>query len=229
MDDKSKYDALKKRLSYHFDPFDHNPAHDTMRYVGRFEGDWSAELKQTQERSKEVTWRTRNPNDKSKYTKEGRSVDIEAEERDIERVGGDPTHPIGNMDYELLPVFQKMADSLHLTAGEREIQARVHVQWPTQVWTKHIDAVQRWAPNNIDSVYRFFVMLEDWQPGHFMQFGNHFLARYKAGEIYTFDWYNVPHCTANAGQGPRSNLLVTGVATEQTYKLLSRPNNIIKL
>ena len=50
---------------------------------------------------------------------------------------------------------------------------------------------------------------------------------YRAGEIYSFDWYNVPHCTANAGLGPRCTLLVTGVATDKTLKLFSTYNNQI--
>jgi hypothetical protein len=226
---KSNLDNLKKRSNYHFDPFKTDPAYDTMKYVGRFEGDWSKELEETIKRSKTVTLRTRNPDDKSVYTNQGTSVDIVAEEYDVDRAGGDPDHPIVNLDYELLPIFQKMADTFKLVPGEREIQSRVHVQHQGQVWPLHIDKVQRWKPDDIDSIFRFFVMLEDWQPGHFMQFGNHFLSGYRAGEIYTFDWYNVPHCTANAGLGPRSNLLITGVASEETLKLLAKPNNVIKI
>lgn len=224
----SNLDNLKERSEYHFDPFDNNPAHDTIRYVGRFDGDWSKELQETIERSREVTWRTRNPDDKSEYTVGGSSRDIESEEYDIKKAGGDPNHPIGNMDYDLLPVFQTMTDALHLVDGERVVQSRVHTQTQGQVWSLHIDKVNRYAPKDPDSIFRFFIMLNDWEPGHFMQFGNYMHTGYKAGEIYTFDWYNVPHCTANAGLGPRSNLLVTGIATEETYKLMANPK-VIKI
>ena len=53
---------------------------------------------------------------------------------------------------------------------------------------------------------------------------------YRAGEIYSFDWYNVPLlCTANAGHSPRCTLLVTGVATEKTLKLFSTYDNKINI
>lgn len=216
----SNLDNLKERSEYHFDPFDNNPAHDTIRYVGRFNGDWSKELQETIESSTEVTWRTRNPNSNRS------EQEFESEEYDIKRAGGDPNHPIGNMNYDLLPVFQKMADALYLVDGERPIQSRVHTQTQGQVWSLHIDKLNKYAPKDPDSVFRFFIMLNDWEPGHFIQFGNYMHTGYKAGEIYTFDWYNVPHCTANAGLSPRSNLLVTGIATEKTYKLLANPKVI---
>ena len=65
------------------------------------------------------------------------------------------------------------------------------------------------------------VMLNDWEPGHFIQYGNFVHTQYCAGEIYSFDWFNSPHCTANAGRGPRSTLLVTGVATPEMHMLFS--------
>jgi hypothetical protein len=41
-----------------------------------------------------------------------------------------------------------------------------------------------------------------------------------AGEVTTFDWLNVPHCTANAGLSPRVTLQITGIRTEQTEDFL---------
>lgn len=219
---ESNWDKTKPRTNYHFNPFQNDPAYDTMRYVGRFDGDWSDELAQTIENSKEVTWRTRNPID-------GTSKDIELEEYDLERSGADPNMILTNLEYELLPVFQRMTDALALVPGKKsEIQSRVHVQHPGQVWNLHIDKLEKWAENPHD-VYRFMVMLEDWQPGHFMQYGNYVHTGYRAGEIYGFDWYNVPHCTANAGHTPRCTLLVTGKASQETLNLFSTYNLSIRV
>ena len=195
--------------------------YDGMKYVGRFVGDWKDELQQTIDNSKEITWRT---------IIDGTSKDIHAEEYDLERSGASADLVLTNLEYELLPVFQKMTDALHLLPGDKkQIQSRVHVQFPGQVWNIHIDKLEKWHKEDPHKVYRFMVMLNDYEPGHFIQYGNFVHTGYRAGEIYSFDWYNVPHCTANAGHGPRCTLLVTGVATEETYKLFSKYDNKIEV
>ena len=194
-----------------------------MRYAGRFTGDWSEELAQTIKSSEEITWRNRNP-------KDGTSKDIESEEYDLVRSGADADLVLTNLEYDLLPVFQRMTDALGLVSvDKKELQTRVHIQQPGQVWNLHIDKLEKFNKTDPHSVYRFMVMLNDWEPGHFIQYGNFVHTGYRAGEIYSFDWYNVPHCTANAGLGPRCTLLVTGVATGQTHRLFSTYNNKINV
>lgn len=212
---KSNWDKTKPRTNYHFDAFKNDPAYDSMRYIGRFVGDWQTELQQTIDNSKEITWRTRNPID-------GTSKDIDSEEYDLERSGASKDLALSNLEYNLLPVFQKMTDALHLNSGDKKsIQSRVHVQFPGQVWNLHIDKLEKWHENDPHKVYRFMVMLNDWEPGHFIQYGNFVHTGYRAGEIYSFDWYNTPHCTANAGHNPRCTMLITGVASQDTLNLFS--------
>jgi len=50
--------------------------------------------------------------------------------------------------------------------------------------------------------------------------------RWRAGDIHTFDWQNLPHATANASLTPRPMLVVTGVKTEKTRQLLTKDINI---
>ncbi len=220
---ESNWDRLKPRSSYHFNPFKNDPAYDAMRYAGRFEGDWSGELADAITTSNEITWRNRNPID-------GTSKDIESEEYDLVRSGADADMPLTNLEYKLAPVFQRMTDALAMTGGDKEsIQSRIHVQHPGQVWNLHIDKLEKWNKQDPHSVYRFMIMLNDWEPGHFISYGNFVHTGYRAGEIYSFDWYNVPHCTANAGHGPRCTLLVTGVASDATLKLFSTYNNVISV
>ena len=220
---ESNWDRLKPRTSYHFDPFKNDPAYDAMRYAGRFEGDWSRELSDAIATSNEITWRNRNPID-------GTSKDIESEEYDLVRSGADAEMPLTNLEYNIAPVFQRMTDALAMTGEDKKsIQSRIHVQHPGQVWNLHIDKLEKWNKQDPHSVYRFMIMLNDWEPGHFISYGNFVHTGYKAGEIYSFDWYNVPHCTANAGHGPRCTLLVTGVASDATLKLFSTYNNVISV
>ena len=194
-----------------------------MRYIGKFVGDWEQELQQTIDNSSAITWRTRNPID-------GTSKDIEAEELDLERTGAGKHLVVTNLEYELLPVFQRMTDALCLSSGDKkQVQSRAHIQFPGQVWNLHIDKLEKWQKDDPHSVYRFMIMLNDWEPGHFIQYGNFVHTHYRAGEIYSFDWYNTPHCTANAGRSPRCTLLVTGVATEATHKLFSTYDNKIDI
>ena len=220
---ESNWDKTAPRTNYHFDAFKNDPAYDSMRYIGKFVGDWQQELQQTIDNSKAITWRTRNPID-------GPSKDIEAEELDLERTGAGKDLVVTNLEYELLPVFQRMTDALHLSSGDKKkVQSRAHIQFPGQVWNIHIDKLEKWQMDNPHSVYRFMIMLNDWEPGHFIQYGNFVHTHYRAGEIYSFDWYNTPHCTANAGRGPRCTLLVTGVATEATHRLFSTYDNKISV
>ena len=223
---ESNWEKTAPRTNYHFDAFKNDPAYDGMRYIGKFVGDWSNELKQTIDNSKEITWRTRNPLDNP----EGFSEDYVAEELDLTKTGAPTDLVLTNLEYTLLPIFDRMVDALHLLPGEdRSIQKRIHVQHPGQVWNLHIDKLEKWHKNEPHKVYRFMVMLNDWEPGHFIQYGNFVHTGYRAGEIYSFDWYNVPHCTANAGLGPRCTLLVTGIATNQTHRLFSTYNNKISV
>ena len=96
---KSNWDKLKPRTSYHFDSFKNDPAYDSMRYVGRFEGNWQDELQQTIESSRQTTWRNRDP-------KGGVSPDITQEEYDLERSGAGADLVVSNLEYELLPVVE---------------------------------------------------------------------------------------------------------------------------
>jgi hypothetical protein len=59
-------------------------------------------------------------------------------------------------------------------------------------------------------------MLQDWEPGHFFMYGNAMFSHWRAGEIVTFDWPNMPHCTANASLAPRALLVVTGQMSAAT-------------
>lgn len=67
---------------------------------------------------------------------------------------------------------------------------------------------------------RIFIQLTDWRPGQFWEFGNYHWNQWRAGEIITFDWENMPHCTANAGYDPRVTFQLTGIRTEKTTEFL---------
>ena len=80
----------------------------------------------------------------------------------------------------------------------------------------HMDKLQKWNPKDPSRVMRIFVQLTDWQPGQFWEVGNYQYNHWKAGDIFTFDTCDVPHCTANAGHHPRVTFQITGIRTEKT-------------
>ena len=228
MMEKGNWALCKEESNYHFDPFAHTSQADRMRYVGRFEGDWSEELARAVENAKAITWRSRDPKDNPRGGK-----GIDRTEADIVNAGGKADTEITSLedDVHLYPSFQAMTDALHLVDGkDRPLQTRVHVQVPGQTWTAHVDRLQKWSVDEpISNIFRFMIFLHDYEFGHFVQYGNEILTKYRAGEIYTWDHVNVPHCTANAGVTPRSTMVITGVGTPETHALFSKPNLVIKI
>jgi hypothetical protein len=137
---------------------------------------------------------------------------IAQEEQDLINANCDPNIVLLRMLHEdrIPQKFLDMAKLLGVGMGK----IRVHVQYPGEVFTQHIDklAAHSQLPGQASNktIKRFVVFLTDWAPGHFYQFGNDSVQGWRAGDIHTFDWPNVPHCTANAGHTPRVTLQITG-------------------
>ena len=209
----SNWELTKQRSQYHFDTQRWNPKWDRVERLGHIQPNWTEELAQAIETSKSVTWRTRGkPND----AKVRSSEEHDREEYDLESYGMSKDYVVSNLNYELAPVFQQIADQFALDSS----MARIHVQHPGQVWNLHLDKLEKWMPQDPSQVVRYFVQLTDWQPGHFWSFGNYMWSCWAAGSVTTFDWMNVPHSTANAGHVPRATLQITGVITSETEKFL---------
>ncbi len=210
---KSNWEITRTRSQYHFDTQRWNPKWDRVERVGHIEPSWQQELQQAIATSKPVTWRTRGrDNDPLKRASE----EYDQEEYDLEQQGYSRDHVVTNLNYDLAPVFQRIADQF----GLDKCMARIHVQHPGQTWNLHLDKLEKWMPEDPGQVVRYFVQLTDWQPGHFWNFGNYQWWGWRAGDIATFDWWNVPHATANAGHVPRATLQITGILTEKTTEFL---------
>jgi hypothetical protein len=104
--------------------------------------------------------------------------------------------------------------------------ARIHVQHPGQVWNLHLDKLEKWCPENPGSVVRYMIALTEWQPGQFWGYGNYNYSGWRMGEVTSFDWQNIPHCTANAGHHPRVTLQLTGIRTQETTLFESKLRNL---
>ena len=211
---KSNWEATKARSQYHFDTEKWNPKWDRVERLGWIKPVWEIELAEAIESAYPVTWRTRGkPTDKKVRSNE----EHDSEEYDLEVIGMGRDYVVTDINYNVAPVFQHIADQFALT----DCMARIHVQRPGQVWNLHLDKLEKWMPADPTQVVRYFVQLTDWQQGHFWNYGNYMWARWRAGDVSTFDWINVPHATANAGHAPRATLQITGIKTSTTDEFLN--------
>jgi hypothetical protein len=208
---KSSWDETKKRSQYHFDKTKFDPAQDCVITLGHIEPTWQAEVEKIVSKSQAATWRTRGAAGKSRPEEE-----LAAEENDLEREGYGRDYIITNLNWDVPPVLQDIADRFALA----DAMTRIHVQLPGQVWNLHLDKLEKWNPGNPDSVLRVQIQLTDWESGQFWSYGNYCHSQWRAGDITTFDWKNIPHATANASHHPRITMQVTGVRTPATESYL---------
>jgi hypothetical protein len=126
------------------------------------------------------------------------------------------------------PEFKRIVDYFHL---DGPVEPRFHTQRTGQMFTVHIDPNHhRFAGPGADplgpfdydpmDIVRITIMLEDWQPGQFMIYGNSIYQQWKAGDFHIFDWPNIPHATANASHHSRTTLQITGLRTAETNKII---------
>lgn len=210
---RSSWDETRANSDYHFDPRKQDSKDDVITALGHITPTWLADLDNIISTSKPAQWANRG------YKGEGVEVppaDLAAEEYDIARVGADPKQTITHLNWQLPESLQIIADAF----GLKDSMARIHVQRPGELWHRHIDKLQKWSPDDPTQVLRVFIQLTDWQPGQFWEYGNYHWNQWRAGDVSTFDWANMPHSTANAGHHPRVTLQLTGVITNQTQEYL---------
>jgi hypothetical protein len=210
----SNWEQSKLKSNYHFDPTHKDEFQDVVYYLGHIEPTWTSELDEIVTKSRPATWATRG------YKGEGvppPREDLASEEYDLEKFGYGKDYTITHLNWTIPSVLQKHIDEF----GLADCMARLHIQKPGELWNLHLDKLGKWAPNNPESVMRIFIQLTDWQPGQFWEFGNYHWNQWRAGDVVSFDWQNMPHCTANAGMHNRMTLQITGVKTEKTYEYLA--------
>lgn len=212
---KSNWQLLRQRSHYHFDPSKNDPQWDTVIRLGNIGADWGRELDQVIETARPVTWRTRG---RVNDPLQRRSEEYDQEDYDLEQQGYGRDHVVTDLNYSVPDAWQSVADQF----GLEQCMTRVHVQRPGQTWNLHLDKLEKWMPSDPNQVMRYFVQLTDWQPGHFWIYGNYVYQGWRAGDVTTFDWINVPHATANAGHNARVTLQITGVKTDRTAAFIHK-------
>lgn len=205
----SNWQAGLERSNYHFDWQRHEPAGFDYRWVARFEGDWSKELSEVVAAAEPRSWGTRG----KVYHKN--DPQLAAEEADLIQAGMSKDTVIFRKYFEFEGVFGRMLDEIGLINTKQAF----HIQFPGEMLNLHVDK-QYEMNDDPAKVARFFIFLEDWKPGHFLQMGTSFV-QWRRGDLVWFDWRNIPHASANAGWDPRCLAQVTGTITERTKDLLA--------
>lgn len=209
----SNWDETKKRSKYHFDNFKIDPQQDKVTSLGKIVADFKPELVDIIKNAKPATWRTRGKEGKARPEEE-----LASEDYDLERFGYGKDYQITHLNWDIPEKLQRISKLFAL----KDCMDRVHVQMPGEVWNLHLDKLEKWAPSEPWSVMRIQLQLTDWEPGHFWSYGNYQHQFWRAGDITTFDWQNIPHATANAGHNPRVTFQMTGIVTEQTTEFINR-------
>lgn len=212
---KSSWDYTKERSNYHFDSTRVDSKDSVVTILGNIKPTWLADLEDIINNSRPATWATRG------YKGEGvppPREDLIAEEYDLTRVGVDTNIVVTHLNWNMPDSLKQVSADF----GLADCMERIHVQRPGELWNLHIDKLGKWSPDDPSRVMRVFIQLTDWQPGQFWEFGNYHWNQWRAGDVATFDWANMPHSTANAGHNPRVTLQLTGIITDKTQLYLSK-------
>ena len=209
----SSWDESKKKSKYHFDNFKNDSQVDKVIKLGRITADYTDDVKQAVANAKPATWRTRGKVGKTRPEEE-----LSREDYDLEKFGYGKDYQITHLNWQITPNLKKITELFALD----DCMERIHVQKPGEVWNLHLDKLEKWAPDAPWTVMRVQVALTDWEQGHFWSYGNYLHQQWRAGDVTTFDWQNIPHSTANAGHNPRVTFQLTGIITERTTEFINR-------
>lgn len=225
----SRWEFMKSQSNWHFDYMKQSlPGKDSFTYVCRFEYDFTDIVNKYIPIAHRCSWGSRN-NYNDKILSEG-LYSATAEEQDLIVAGADPKQEVFcRVEAVDEPIFQKISDWL----GIEKPGIKFHNQTTGQMLHLHIDnfaarperenSFKVTEMDNDPSIMRrFAIMLADWKPGQIFQLGNANFYQWKSGECITWEWQDIPHCTANMGWWDRPMLQITGFVTERTKEVLKK-------
>jgi hypothetical protein len=215
----SSYEYTKTFSNYHFDKWKEETEGVWFNRLGRFVGDWSKEVEQIIEKSKELGWDESTKQGLRPGFANGQTPMAAQEEYDRKQHGlaeVDQTQLVVEKFLSQFDFVQKMVNYWCL----EKPSYRVHVQWPGQAFGMHIDKLWHRCPEDPGRIVRICINLADFEPGQIMCYGNATYTQWRAGDIHIFDTLNVPHGTMNLSTSPRPNLVITGLRTKETDEKL---------
>lgn len=113
-----------------------------------------------------------------------------------------------------LPAWNQRFIDLYQSMGWKDIGCAYYRMTSGTVMPVHQDRYKRYIElfdlqGQEHNIVRALVMLENWQPGHYIEIMGQAHVDYCAGTV--FEWtYDTPHAAANIGLTPRYTLQITG-------------------
>ena len=220
------------KTPWHFDPFRKDQEGEYVKIVGNFVGDWSDEIELL--RTELAHLFTDKPYNEQGYGHAANKPSEGHRIEDLDNPDGDPSARIFKhfkfQGYEdRLPKIQAMVRFFRYNL-DKPFTKKLDDQFPNDQLMWHIDNLPgnptRERVMSPDFKYqdedkiRFLIMLEDWQPGQILQFGNITYTQWRAGMILAWDWSTLPHVTWNGSWHKRMALQLTGAGSETTWRIV---------
>ncbi len=217
-----------KRGAYHYDHKIQDKLEDVLYFHGNVDMDYQYFINLYGQAAIDnaVHWANRNAS-------VGGNYGITQEVNDIVRAGGDPKGLIyGRSNMFADTKARYLAEELF---GIYDYELKLHTQTCGQLLHIHMDnfAARLDRKNSMvemdydvdpKKVHRFIIFLNDWSIGQIWTQGTAVYTHWKAGDIISWDWQDIPHGTANLGWWPRYILQFTGRTTEKTLNFISQTN-----
>ena len=218
---KNRWEVTVEQSNYDFNPFRESDHGNSFRTVGNIYQDWKEEIKVANANQYDFYW-------PSPVAPEGDSFNYDYEEL-LCKDWGIPLDYVVYRQWittEETPILHSIAEQIGLANAQTNVQTQhtgmmlhLHIDSLTGLRKERKDQTSSRATD--DEWGRVFVMLDDWCPGHIIQFGNTYVPPWRAGDIIWFDWANIPHSTANTGPWPRNILKITGKQTDKYRALIN--------
>jgi len=215
---------------WHFDKFRTDKEGEYVKCVGHFSGDWSADI----QTARNIGVENQLYNEQG-YGHAANKKSAGHQKEDAENPYGKPNAVMfRKVNFDVyknkMPVFEKIVDFLQLDTTKKLTQ-KFNDQFPNDQLMWHIDNLpgnprKERVIDNVDFAYqtpdkiRFLIMLEDWEPGQILQFGNKVYIQWQAGMTLAWEWSTLPHLTWNGSWKKRPALQITGSGTEKTWNII---------
>lgn len=222
--DLTRWEFSKSKSNYHFDNFVNEDSSPPYKILGHVKGDLVSEfqslIKTEQPIANSFANRLQHFNNV-----ETRPYTLDYDLNDLDRLG----LPHDYSFFDILAIrnskfFQDIARSFGMT----DINARIHIQKPGQMFPYHIDEIpglkkndpDHWLDDKPELAARFEIQIFDWVPGHMWAYGNTYWKQWRSGEIAYHEWRHIPHGTSNISQHIRASFQVTGFVTDKTLDII---------
>jgi len=224
----NRWDITKSLSNYHFDPFKDGDDSQYFKTIGNCYQDWSKELEYARQHEYDFYWSSPSRPDGTTVGGEKDKFDYSQEEK-LCQDWGIPQKFVVYRNYVVdnnTPILNNLSNVVGLVDGQTGIQTQtigmmLHLHIDSLTGLRKTRVLHTDETDNPEDWGRCFVMLENWQPGHIIQFGNTYVPPWRAGDIIWFDWRNIPHSTANTGPWPRSIAKITGRVTPKYLDMIA--------